>query len=614
MNSVNPFTLYQLAEELQVQKSANTNIDRIYIYFKHLDLVVSNQTVLKAKAFYQTYFNDVDYEDWSQELLSTSNREYALFSSANSKYPIFGYKIPLPLTKKGESDANIFILLRSDFFDELAISMDYLAGRNFYILTPDHEVLFSTSDNIPMEWLLNQNWENEGIRSYKTNEEDWMISNILSQRKRDRIKYILATPTHMYVGQVTKINTFFVIGITSILLIGMVLTIVLIRKNYYPLRHLLEKIYQEGQVESLQVYNEYELIFRGIDKSYKEKQSLLSQLNAQKNIVKEHLIERLLKGQSMSLSIEDQMTHLGLSFVSLDFAVLSIYIENVDEEAQMDMDVSSFQQMKLIQFVVMNVISEVIQKHHYPFVTQINDLILCLINVNPDRKSSFELDIQEAFQKGQSFLQEHFQLYCTATLSNVHHDIESISIAYKETLDTLEYGFIVGKEDFMHYKSIQEEEIGEYYYPITEEQKIINCIKAGDSEQAMHIIDTILVKNHCLIHNQSFFASYLFFDISATIIKTLYELSFDQKESMIENIELAEHLNHNKTLSDFKENIAIVIEQACERIKKYNEEHTTPFGKEIKAFVQANYQNEALNISFIAGASRVPSFLCIKAL
>lgn len=594
----NPYSLHQLAEELQVYTNANGAIEQIYIYFKHHDLVVSNHAILDSDVFFNTYYSQLDYDQWNQALFSQSKSNYILFLSKDSKYPVLSYIFHLPLIQKGESDANIFITLSSSFFDELALSMDFLEGRSLYIFTSQGEVLFSTSDTIPIEGLIDQKWESTDAYSYKVGKEEWMISKISS--KIQDWHYVLATPTGVYLGQLNKMNQLFAIGVVGVLLIGMILTFFLIRKNYNPLHDLLEELYQGMDYDIYHTYNEYELISQEIDKNYKEKQNLISQLTLQKNIVKEHIIERLLKGTRKDLSIDDQITSFGISFISSDFAVMSIYIENIDQLEELHIEISPFQQMKLIQFTVMNVMEEVIGKYHASFMTEINDMIFCLINFDPVRKQEYKKDIEEAFKEGQNFLQEYFQIYCTGTLSNIHEGRERIPTAYQEALDTLEYGFIVGKTDLMYYESTKTEEVREYYYPMEEEQKIINCIKAGDNQQAMVIIEMILFKNHHLISSQPLLSRYLFFDIIATIMKTLYDLSLGQEEPAIENLDIIENFHRYKTLLGFKNGIQEIIEEACEKVIQCKNKNSTKFSEEVKMFVQNHYQNEALNISFIA--------------
>ena len=594
----NPYSLHQLAEELQVYTNANGAIEQIYIYFKHHDLVVSNHAILDSDVFFNTYYSQLDYDQWNQALFSQSKSNYILFLSKDSKYPVLSYIFHLPLIQKGESDANIFITLSSSFFDELALSMDFLEGRSLYIFTSQGEVLFSTSDTIPIEGLIDQKWESTDAYSYKVGKEEWMISKISS--KIQDWHYVLATPTGVYLGQLNKMNQLFAIGVVGVLLIGMILTFFLIRKNYNPLHDLLEELYQGMDYDIYHTYNEYELISQEIDKNYKEKQNLISQLTLQKNIVKEHIIERLLKGTRKDLSIDDQITSFGISFISSDFAVMSIYIENIDQLEELHIEISPFQQMKLIQFTVMNVMEEVIGKYHASFMTEINDMIFCLINFDPVRKQEYKKDIEEAFKEGQNFLQEYFQIYCTGTLSNIHEGRERIPTAYQEALDTLEYGFIVGKTDLMYYESTKTEEVREYYYPMEEEQKIINCIKAGDNQQAMVIIEMILFKNHHLISSQPLLSRYLFFDIIATIMKTLYDLSLGQEEPAIENLDIIENFHRYKTLLGFKNGIQEIIEEACEKVTQCKNKNSTKFSEEVKMFVQNHYQNEALNISFIA--------------
>ena len=595
---LNPYSLHQLAEELQVYTNANGAIEQIYIYFKHHDLVVSNHAILDSDVFFNTYYSQLDYDQWNQALFSQSKSNYILFLSKDSKYPVLSYIFHLPLIQKGESDANIFITLSSSFFDELALSMDFLEGRSLYIFTSQGEVLFSTSDTIPIEGLIDQKWESTDAYSYKVGKEEWMISKISS--KIQDWHYVLATPTGVYLGQLNKMNQLFAIGVVGVLMIGMILTFFLIRKNYNPLHDLLEELYQGMDYDIYHTYNEYELISQEIDKNYKEKQNLISQLTLQKNIVKEHIIERLLKGTRKDLSIDDQITSFGISFISSDFAVMSIYIENIDQLEELHIEISPFQQMKLIQFTVMNVMEEVIGKYHASFMTEINDMIFCLINFDPVRKQEYKKDIEEAFKEGQNFLQEYFQIYCTGTLSNIHEGRERIPTAYQEALDTLEYGFIVGKTDLMYYESTKTEEVREYYYPMEEEQKIINCIKAGDNQQAMVIIEMILFKNHHLISSQPLLSRYLFFDIIATIMKTLYDLSLGQEEPAIENLDIIENFHRYKTLLGFKNGIQEIIEEACEKVTQCKNKNSTKFSEEVKMFVQNHYQNEALNISFIA--------------
>ncbi len=304
------------------------------------------------------------------------------------------------------------------------------------------------------------------------------------------------------------------------------------------------------------------------------------ELDHSKNLVIENIFRKSLYG---IINNENEIKkYLGSHFTMPCFIMGSLVLEN-DQYGNIN---------KLNEFIIQNVFQEVLGDKYDLYVIDYYKGYLLIANFLENYHEYLYEDTLSRLNTGRSFLEDQLDLPYILTISNLYTDINSLSIAYTEVQNALEYRTLFSNEKLITYNSTKKEE-KPYLYYLEDQIALIKFIKSGDIEGALHFIEKLFnkaFKNRDISLEDT---KRILLDLQTTLEQIAYELNIDFSS-------LEKYTHHRKTIQQIKKEFKEFIILLCNDIHKQNEQTIDTKIKEIITYIEKNYTDNNLTVSQIA--------------
>ncbi|WP_189025645.1 helix-turn-helix domain-containing protein [Paenibacillus albidus] len=580
------FTLYKAFESLKVFKSSNRWND-YFVYIKATDTIITPDLSNSSESVFHSLYGagGEEYGAWIRYMNGYFQGNFVKLGND------LVFIRSIPIGKYGTSQGNIVIFLdQAKFWVDNA--EDYLHNGAAVIIDSNNQVLASTrSMASPLPVSYSDLGSKSGVLKVQDGDQELVISYISSGATD--WKYMIMMPEHIYWDKLEWIKKVTMVSLLICLFVGGGLTYAFVRRNYSPVRGMLDmfKERKNGDRTGSKNFNEYYYMQHAIHSTLLENKEMGSRLWRQKSVMRSHFIEKLLKGRDNAIPLQQLMDLHEIAFISDEFAVMIINVE--------DYNVIS---PSLVRFAVMNVTEELARQTHQGFVMEMDDFIVCLVNFQDRQELAWKQELFEVAGRMLTFMERNYRVPVTIALSHLHTSIAGISKAYYEALEVLEYQSIYGVSGVMDYSDmVMPRAKGEYYYPLEKEQALMNCIKVGDYVTAEAIIDEIFKDNLEQRQLPLKLAKCLFVDLIGTMMKTINGLSGMYDNAFLEELNPLDRLLGSQTVSEMKNQLKLILRSICDSVgQKQVGKRANDVMQSIKDIVAAQYNNVNLSIASIA--------------
>ena len=619
LDDLSSYDLFQTLNSLGTYKIPGSSVDDFFIYFKHMDLVLSSYSNKNSRFHYDTYLNrsGVTFEAWYGMISQSYKGSFITsmnFSTLEKGKKSIVMVRTVPLLSRSGRYANIVISLDESKFMGDAADIEALNQGLVAIIDDKNKIITSSSGDFDLTGLRYDDLEGaDGFTHTKIDGRKAVISYTNSQVTD--WKYVAVVPNEVFWKKAQYIKRLTLVGIVLCLCIGGVLVCVSLRKNYNPVSELVKLLEKSQGMNFSKKDNEYMFIHQMVHQIQSDKNKVDAILKQQNKEIKSELLTRLIKGKTGgNLPVQDALALSDIHFTTEDFAVMIFYIEDYAEvfsgELPIREDASSLEKFKMVQFIMTNVIEEMIgQKNNLGFMTDIDDILVCLVNFGPGGAEHAKEELSRVGNESQEFMGKHFRIQFKVAISSAHKTLMGIPEAYSEALQVLEYKKVLGIEDFNHYQDIIEMPKGDYYYPLEVEQQLINYIKVGDLEHSQIILNDIFKKNFESSILSVKVARCLMFDLVSTMIKTMNEASYAGYNDLMESLNPIETLIGCENINDMRREMIYILDGFCKHIqakeKSRNKGTDLQLVNNVMEYVQNGYSDPNLSVTTIAEHFRV---------
>jgi two-component system, response regulator YesN len=597
INDQDYYDVNLLAHELKTYTASTTGIDDVYIVLKDIDKTVSTIGITDTYSFYYTnYLNDkISYQKWLNEYDDNKTDKYSLvLTSQNGIHRKILYLLSLsPLNAKDLANS-VTVSINEDNLIERLSSVDKINNGTSFILSGDKIVTSSGHVNIPKGFSLNPEQKNGNI--YTTIENKKVVISYSASNVNDWL-YVTIVPEAVFLSKINRIKTITQVSIFLCFSLGIFLMIYFLKLNYNPINKLMDILIRESNFNyEDEDVNEYIIIEKGLKKTIADKFAIQNQLKKQNSLLKSNFIEKLLKGSAQfEIPITEALDSYDINFVSDYFTVMIFHLDDITSDG--DRFNITFRD---ICFALSNVVEELLGLYHKGFMIEIDNVMTCIVNINPDRLEDVKADLIKAVEEAQGFMHKHFNLEFTVSVSNNHKSIDNIPIAYKEALDTMNNKMVLDIKNTLFFEDISRVSQGTFYYPITREQQLINVIKGGDYEAAVEIINDIYDVNFKRNNITADLAQCLMLNLVSTVIRAINEISPQFNDNLLEELAPAYELLRYKSVEDMKKGLDLFLSSFCKQINKLSKSSSNWVLNDVIPYIEKNYQDTNLSVVQIA--------------
>lgn len=613
----NPYDVYQITQDLKLYQSSYPFVDEFYIYLASDHEVLMPSVKREDKVAFQLLHEDgvLTYDQWFSMLNEYKTQRFIPLNrkvEGGRTEKTVALVSSYPNVAKKSIATNVIMIDQSRFLDAVK-NIELFNQGNVLILNKENQLLVSNiSIPLPADFPYDKITGSSGLFYFMNGGEKYEV--FYQQSDQSQMKYITVVPSQLYWVKAEQVRILTYTSIAISFFAGLILTVFLLRKNYRPIRKLTLSFAGKRGLSVGKMNNELQFIQQAIDRTFDEMDKMANRKQHEHHILRSHFLSRLLKGRfNPYITVDDSLAAFNLQFDSDQFAVLLFSLEEQESSAFFDFiqGKDMAEKRKLLYFIIANVVEEIANQYDYGYVTEVEDMMACLINVRERTTEKQGQELMRVASEAQNFLQKNYKIPLTVSISRVHHSIAGISQAYSEALDTLEYKLVVGSKGIISYEDmamhVPKEPGAGYEYSLQVEQQLINNVKVGDFDKAKQTLDEIINNN---VYNQVIalpLAKCLMFDLVSTMMKAVNEIGDIQHSLMEANPNWMEELTQCRTIQTMHQQILVILKQVCDhayQVRQKNIQNTRQgtlrlLIEHICEYIQSHYEDNDLNISMI---------------
>lgn len=609
------YDLSSTTKDLVLYQSAYSEVvDLFYVYLASRDTVLLPGLYRDAKFAFEEHHGSagIGYEDWIQILRSKNFKGFIPLSRTNeSGSPVTALAyINTYFYEDGKpSGANVIVIDQSKILTAIH-NIEAFNKGHVLIADEKNKVLVTSSDaalpaDLPFEKLGSGGmflWESEGRR--------YEVFNIPSAVSK--LLYISIIPSEVYWKKSELIRKLTYMSIAASLVGGGLLTYIFLRKNYHPVQRLVRAYKNKLSVRE-KGNNEFHFIQQAADSMLNEMDHMKLEMKRQHYALRSNFITRLLKGkQENGLPLAESLSAFEMRLLSENFAVLLFYMEDHEIFLERVQGKSTAEKLWLLQFIVTNVVEELVNARHRGYLTEADDALACLVSLSETSEQEQSNDLLRMAQSAKEFLADKYSIYITVSVSRVHRGLDQVHQAYQEALYAMEYKLVMGKQEILSYEEIEKYNIraetdSGYFYPLQNEQQLINYVKVGDFSSAKAALEEVLETNFGKHSVAVPVARCLVLDLVGTLIKSIGELGGEQENILIQNPRRIDRIASAETLAEMREQLTGLLQEACEyagakrlqNVQLNRQRALDGLIGEVSAFINEHYADPDLNVSVL---------------
>lgn len=591
------YQAFKLQQAFGLQSISRDSIADFYVYFKESDCIVSPDVTTDSRRFYTLRHesNSMDYTAWLTILSQDFRGQYIPVPLKVRKGDVQETVAYINTIAQGtEEEATVVILIDTSALEQQLRTIEGLSQGDFYIIDYLDRTIYSSSDEkLKFAFSYKAFTEKQGITHTEIEKQSVVLEYDTSEYAN--WKYIYVTPEKIFLEKVRYIKQFIVIDLALCLALGGVMIYVLAKKNYMPLKLLLQKFKTEYGYEQENGENEFSFIEKTTALTWKEHKQFADQLKAQNNVIRQSFLTQLLQGTADTsvLPVEECLREYQISFVSDSFAVMIFYIEDVEELFPEEKDLTPAQRYQLMQFIMTNIAEEVMAEEGSGVVSEAEHVMAGIISLRTPQQEA----LRKVAEKIQGSILEYFQMEMTVAVSEIHTGADQIHICFEEAVQALQYKMLLGNQELIFYKDIQMTRSGQYYYPLEAEQTLTTQIKAGNFEQVEQALDNIYQQNFSDSRLSVDMAKCLLFDLVGTVTKTIPQTG--EMGYISGAAEIAAKIGGESAQGVFQQ-LKALLQELCRDIREKQLPREEDLKEKAIQYIEQHYTDDDLGVASIA--------------
>lgn len=508
-----PETTYDilLAKNRLNFSAGNKFVEELMFYPRDGEYIFSYKSSYGFDFFKEIY----QFQEWKpaqlkteMELLKKPKLLLATRKDGNSVSNQIVYMIPIPVNSLKPKGTAVFSVNESSYQDLFKTSMK-LKVKNTFVINRDGQVLTSL---YPFEQLDRDIFQrvdlsdDEGTSAVKSGKEWFHVSYAKSQGTG--WTYVTIVPDLELMRPVTDIKNKSIFAAILVVVIGVLLIYAGMRMNYNPLRLLI----RQGDAKwgsLLRGAHGFESIRKIMEHAESIQERLNEQVEFTTPALREHLLNRLLKGQFHNkehFNEEGQGVGLTLNQSTYQVAILQFgdRLPGVDEDKHNFYKIWHALFREGIEVYLVDLIED--------------GRTACIISIDENEPWS-EQDWQQLHER----FTEQTSMSITLGVGNPSSDVGRLYKSFIEASTSLQYSIIKGKNKVIFFRETSAEQNDRFWYPDHELTHLIRAIHKNETEEILKNTDLLIDK----IRDNSttmFMATYLCFDVVQSVWKTMQEL------------------------------------------------------------------------------------------
>jgi two-component system response regulator YesN len=613
-----PYEYKEVMDSMAHYSMANDFIDDQYVYFREQDVIVTPYVKSEAGMFYDYYYkyDGITEAQWRGYLQSGSSEALYLPAMAVTEKlkpdvteRVITYIRSIPYGESGSSQGAFVVLIQEKRIRELLENLTGAHQAKIFIADKTGQLLIESSGDKRLAELQFHNGmvpgseqQAYGESSYvaEIGEEELMITTIVSPETGWR--YVSMVPRATLMEKVNGVQSLALTLLGICMLLGVGGAFVLAKRLYSPINQLVDSIVKRDEGAKRKRRSEFLLIEETLSHTWRSQEELQLLLDRQTPAIQANFLNRLLRGliepQSMNA---DSLQFVGIRFDSDLFAVIVVDVDDFRKFPGEDNE----RQWAMVRFVVTNVSQELFGDRHNIYVVETDrSRLVLLVNLAEGDTGDRAAQIEAVVENLKSFVDRKFGISASIGVSSIKRGYLEIRTCFSEALAAVDYRIVKGKNRVTYYREIDLAQ-ARYYYPLDVELQLVNAIRAGDYEQAEHLLDHVDEMNFKSRHISLEMGRLLYFNMMSTLIQIWNDASERVRSAFVNDFDPLAELSGCSTLAEMQDKIRDIYRKICEGVWSSQQDPGTVLADRIAAYIEERYADNSLSLNAIADHFRL---------
>ena len=601
------YTMYQVLNDFRSYIVTNNFINNFYVYFKNADSILTSKVSHNPESFYSSLYKQgsITYNEWYNFIRGEYKRYYGLLTSNEDiswqDYPII-FAQSMPIDYPSDALATIVIQLDERVLEEAIKNIEWMSQGKVFVMNSDNQILFSTEQvDVPESLRYEKLIMNESTSSDNYNNEDVIISYTTSEIAD--WKYVSIVSVRTFMEKASNVRNLANLSLILIIIMEGALVYYFIKKNYNPVKEIIQGLIVKTGISINNKSNEYQFIKEAISKTVDEKKKIEATWDKQKDSLRRNFLMRLIKGRIDSIiSIEEACEIYNIKFDTDKFSVLIFYIDDFSNLFFENNHDDSQESLEMVHYIMTNVIEELISQNNIGYMVEVDDFLVCLVNFKKDYKGNTKQDMVSILNKAKEFIEKNFAIYFFASISDIHEGFSQISHAYQEAIEAIEYRIIMGNGSVIHYDDIRDciSQTVNSSYSVDSEQQFVNCINAGDYKGARRVFNNIVENNFNRNIVPINIVKCRLFGLMNTMINVLGDNNIICEIKTSKGMDPIDALINCETVKELQSQLDDILVKVEEYSNEKAKNQNNLLKERMMQYIEEVYQDINLNVSMIA--------------
>lgn len=598
-------TMVHALGDFKSYNTTNPYIDHFYVYFHNGDFVLSESGYYKTEDYYRLLVEPSGggLTDWRETLNGHYRGQFVRMkeeaSPPGDKAGDIWFARSLPIENSNNPSATLMIRLDIGRLQAAMRNIQTFHEGKVYVFGEDRSLIASTEERADLDpdWL-GQLQGHYGVFHAEWNGERFAVSYMKSETLN--WLYVYTLPTSLFLEKSEYVRNLMLMSLAITLVAGAATAWWLARRNYHPVKLLIELLASKGNKAFAASSNEYAFIEQALVSTLDEHHQIHRTLEQQNEVLRANFLSRLVKGRiERNIPLADTLAAYKIELISDSFAVLLFYIEDFSRlfrEQEQDPE----KKLSFVHLIIGNIMEELTGREHRGYVVEADEMLVCLVNLKSGTaEARARDDLDRILEEARSFIQHKFHIYFTVSISSVHQGADSIPLAYQEALQAMEYRMLLGAQAVIRYEDIQPAAAA-YPYTLDMEQQLINFVKAGDEQRAAAILNEIIDRIRGETSIPADVARCLMFDLISTMMKASSEVLAGRSGLYEENRLAMQKLLQSETAEEMRRQMLAFLNHVCGHVDARKKSHNTRLKEDVLEYIEVHYRDQNLSIPAIA--------------
>lgn len=566
-------------------------IQDIFVYYDDTDTIISGINGVNSS---DEYINLYYTSDFNEQILS-DNYEQEIHSTQYVGVDCVTVSLPY-IDDDTYAGATAVIVLKNEFIFSLSNLSALYDTVQFAIFDSNGDLIISTLSIANIDGY-------DGINDYYNEYfNDIEYSVCLYEDSNQGYFYASYVPMYVYYDQFSALRDIAIMGMILFIVVSVLLAFRIAYKTYMPVKEIItkiqdnsEKIKSDVQTGNKKLENatklqrlksrknsdkvsEFDYINNTLEKISNEKAMLLDKIDHQDAETEYAHIVRLVNGTIQASDknyIENNKDIVSNKFIVILFrpekySLETLAIENEDEV------------FKGFTIVYKNILEELSLKYGFGYLLpkRLNKFTL-LLNLKDEFVANYKAYVDELCDEFSNVLSSYFEITNSVSVGTLETGIERINNSYENAEYAMNYKFIYGRENIIHYKELPSNVITSSIDNMVYRDLINAYITGQTQDDAVTVVQKIMneidEKKISHMHINTF--KYGCINALETAMR-----KFCENENAYSLIRL---LSSSETIDEFK----MILIDILQKFQEYNISSQTDgrLGNKIREYIDENY-------------------------